>query len=47
MIMKGNMLNWDVTVPKLIDHAEKYTYDAEIVSRELSLIHISEPTRRS
>ena len=33
--MKGNMLNWDVTVPKLIDHAEKYSYDAEIISREL------------
>ena len=33
--MKGNMLNWDVTVPKLIDHAEKYSFDAEIVSREL------------
>ena len=32
--MKGNMQNMDLTIPKLIEHAERYTSDTLIVSRE-------------
>ena len=33
--MKGNMMNWDLTIPQAILHAEKYNFDGKLVSREL------------
>ena len=33
--MKGNMMNWDITIPQAILHAEKYNFDGKLVSREL------------
>ena len=33
--MNGNMMNWDLTIPKAILHAEKYNFDGKLVSREL------------
>ena len=33
--MKGNMMNWDLTIPQAILHAEKYNSDGKLVSREL------------
>ena len=28
--MKGNMMNWDLTIPQAILHAEKYNVEIEI-----------------
>ena len=33
--MKGNMMNWDLTIPQAILHAEKYNVDGQLISREL------------
>ena len=33
--MKGNMMNWDLTIPQAILHAEKYNVDGKLISREL------------
>ena len=33
--MKGNMMNWDLTIPQAILHAEKYNFNAKLISREL------------
>ena len=33
--MKGNMMNWDLTIPQAILHAEKYNFDGKLISREL------------
>jgi acyl-CoA synthetase (AMP-forming)/AMP-acid ligase II len=33
--MKGNMMEWDLTIPQAISHAEKYNFDGQLISREL------------
>jgi len=33
--MKGNMMNWDLTIPQAISHAEKYNFDGRLISREV------------
>ena len=33
--MKGNMMNWDLTIPQAILHAEKYNVGGKLISREL------------
>ena len=33
--MKGNMMNWDLTIPQAISHAEKYNFDGKLISREV------------
>ena len=33
--MKGNMMNWGLTIPQAILHAEKYNFDGKLISREL------------
>tara|TARA_B100000945_G_C20427218_1_gene621282 strand:+ start:5594 stop:7210 length:1617 start_codon:yes stop_codon:yes gene_type:complete len=33
--MKGNMMNWDLTIPEAISHAEKYNFDGKLISREV------------
>jgi len=33
--MKGNMMNWDLTIPQAISHAEKYNFDSKLISREV------------
>ena len=33
--MKGNMMEWDLTIPHAISHAEKYNFDGQLISREL------------
>ena len=33
--MKGNMMNWGLTIPQAILHAEKYNVDGQLISREL------------
>ena len=30
--MKGNMMNWDLTIPHAILHAEKYNFDGIVCS---------------
>ena len=29
--MKGNMMNWDLTIPQAILHAEKYNVDGKLI----------------
>ena len=33
--MKGNMMEWGLTIPQAISHAEKYNFDGQLISREL------------
>ena len=33
--MKGNMMNWDLTIPQAISHAEKDNFDSKLISREV------------
>ncbi|MDA0880944.1 MAG: long-chain fatty acid--CoA ligase [Proteobacteria bacterium] len=33
--MKGNMMNWNLTIPQAISHAEKYNFDGKLISREV------------
>ena len=33
--MKGNMMNWNLTIPQAISHAEKYNFDGRLISREV------------
>ena len=33
--MKGNMMNWGLTIPQAILHAEKYNVNGQLISREL------------
>ena len=29
--MKGNMMNWGLTIPQAILHAEKYNFDGRLI----------------
>ncbi|MDB4242894.1 long-chain fatty acid--CoA ligase [Gammaproteobacteria bacterium] len=33
--MNGNMMEWGLTIPQAISHAEKYNFDGQLISREL------------
>ncbi|MDC1387739.1 long-chain fatty acid--CoA ligase [Gammaproteobacteria bacterium] len=33
--MKGNMMEWGLTISQAISHAEKYNFDGQLISREL------------
>lgn len=33
--MKGNMMSWDLILPRIILHAEDYDFDGKLVLREL------------